>query len=111
METEVKWCTYGAWGKEIPTFIGQLVKQQGTSGQIRYAEKQMYPLEWWDMDYVMVHESLENAILFLIKNNSEESVPLIKECLSFETGKKDINWNELREIEIEIYKDKCNGKK
>jgi hypothetical protein len=109
VETEVKWCTYGAFGKGIPTFIGQLVEQQGNSGKIRYAEKQMYPLEYWDMDYVAVHESLEDAIIYMITHNSDESVLQIRDYLSFETGKRDVDWDELRKTELEIYNNKRNG--
>ena len=110
METEVKWCTYGAFGKEFPTFIGQLVEQQGNTGKIRYAEKQMYALEYWDMDYVAVHESLEDAIIYMITHNSDESVLQIRDYLSFERGKKNVDWDELRKTELEIYKNKHNGK-
>lgn len=106
METDVKWCTYGAWGKKNPSFIGQIVEQQGNTGKIRYAEKQMYPLEYWDMDYVMVHESLEAAIIYMTTNNIDESVLQIKECLPFETAKKDVDWDELRKIELKKYEHK-----
>jgi len=106
METDVKWCTYSAWGKEMPSFIGQLVEQHGNTGKIRYAEKQMYPLEYWDMNYVTIHESLEDAIIYLITHNSTESVFNLKENLSFETGKKDVDWDALRKTELEIYKNK-----
>ena len=95
METDVKWCTYGAFGKEYPLHIGLLEKQQANTGAIRYAEKQMYPLEYWDMDYVVVHESLEEAILFLIKNNPEESIYTVREYLPFKTAKQNIDWNKL----------------
>jgi len=110
VETEVKWCTYGAFGKEFPTFIGQLVEQQGNTGKIRYAEKQMYALEYWDMDYVAVHESLEDAIIYMITHNSDESVLQIRDYLSFETGKKNVDWDELRKTELETYNNKRNGK-
>jgi len=110
VETEVKWCTYGSWGKEMPSFVGQVVEQQGNSGKIRYAEKQHYPLEWWDMDYVVVHESLEDAIIYMVTHNSEESVLQMKNYLSFETGKKDVDWDGLRKTELEIYNNKRNGK-
>lgn len=96
METDVKWCTYGAFGKDYPLHIGLLEKQQGNSGAIRYAENQMYALEWWDLDYVVIHESLEDAILFLIKNNSDESFYTVKEYLLFKTAKQDIDWNKLK---------------
>lgn len=97
MEAEVamKWCTYGAFGRDYPLHIGLLEKQQGNTGAIRYAEKQMYALEWWDMDYVVVHESLEDAIRFLIKNNPDESVYTVKEYLPFRTAKEKIDWNNL----------------
>lgn len=95
METEIKkWCTFGAFHRDYPSFIGFLERGSETSGMIRYAEKQMYPLECWDMDYVVVHDSLEEAILFLIKNNPEESIHTVKEySLKFETAKKTVDWN------------------
>ena len=95
METDVKWCTYGAFGKEIPSFIGQLVELKGKTGQIRYTEGQMYALQYWDMDYVKVHESLEDAILFLIKNHPDETLHTVKEYLPFKTAKQNIDWNKL----------------
>ena len=95
METELKWCTYGAFGKEVPSFIGQLVDQMGNTGKIRYAEKQMYPLQYWDMDYVMVHESLEDAIRFLIEKHPDETIHTVKEYLPFKTAKENIDWNKL----------------
>ena len=92
METELKWCTYGAFHRDYPLHIGLLEKQQGNSGAIRYAEKQMYPLEWWDMNYVTVHNSLNDAILFLNKNNPDESIYTVKEYLHFSTEMKEIDW-------------------
>ena len=97
METDVKWCTYGAFHRDYPLHIGLLEKRQGNSGAIRYGENQMYALEWWDMNYVVVHDSLEDAILFLIKNNPEESIYTVKEYLSFRTAKEKIDWNKLKE--------------
>ena len=96
METEVKWCTYGAFHRDYPLHIGLLEKQEGKTGVIRYAEKQMYPLEYWDMDYVVVHESLEDAIRFLIKNNPDEYIFTVREYLPFPTAKETIDWNKLK---------------
>ena len=92
----MKWCTYGAFHRDHPLHIGFLEKQRGNTGAIRYAEKQMYPLEYWDMDFVMVHESLEDAIKFLIENNPDESIHTVKEYLPFKTAKENINWNKLK---------------
>ena len=82
--------------RDYPLHIGLLEKQQGNSGAIRYAEKQMYALEWWDLDYVVIHESLEDAIRFLIKNHPDESVHTVKEWLSFKTAKQEIDWDKLK---------------
>jgi len=97
METEIvaKWCTYGAFHRDYPLHVGLLEEQRGNTGKIRYAEKQMYPLEYWDMDYVMVHDSLEDAIRFLIKNNPDESVNTVRDYLPFETEKGKIDWNNI----------------
>lgn len=93
METEIKkWCTFGAFHRDYPSFIGFLEKGSETSGMIRYAENQLYPLECWDMNYVVVHESLDDAIVFLIKNNPEESIYTMKEYLHFPTAKKKVDW-------------------
>jgi len=111
VETEVKkWCTYGAWGKELPSFIGFLEKQQGNTGTIRYAQRQMYPLEYWDMNYVVVHESLEDAIIYMIANNSDEYIYNLKEHLTliFDAA-KELDWDVLRKTELEIY-NKKHGK-
>ncbi len=64
-----KWCTYGAWGRQLPSFIGKLVQQDGNSGKIQYAERQLYPCEFWDMRYVTVFDTLEEAILYFAANN------------------------------------------
>lgn len=104
METKVKkWCTYGAWGKKMPTFIGKLESRNGNSGKIRYTENQMYPLEYWDMDYVMVFDCIEDAILYMVKQNSEESVLKIKEWLHFPSDTKNLDWDALRKKELEVY--------
>jgi len=99
METQVKWCTYGAWGKEMPTFIGKLEEQSGNTGKIRYTERQMYPLEYWNMDFVMVFDCIEDAILYMIRHNTEESVNSIKEWLNFPTDMKNVDWDKLRKKE------------
>lgn len=88
-----KWCTYGAWGKKLPSFIGQLVEQQGNTGKIRYAARQMYSLEWWDMDYVEVHESLEDAVLYMLKYGTEKFLSTIRDNLSFPSD--EVNWDKL----------------
>jgi len=106
VETDVKWCTYGAWGKKLPTFIGKLEEQQGNTGKIRYSEGQMYPLEYWDMDYVTVHQSLEEAVLFMVEHNGNDSVYGIRDGLHFPSDMKDIDWDVLRIKELEIYKNK-----
>ena len=110
METAVmpKWCTYGAWGKEIPTFIGKLERMEGTLGVIRYSENQMYALEYWDMDYVKVFNTVEETILYMIQNNNENSIHKIKECLHFPSDTKNIDWDALRKRELEYYKVKTN---
>ena len=96
METVNKWCTYGAFHRDYPLHVGFLEEQQGNTGKIRYAEKQMYPLEYWDMNYVVVHESLEDAIMFLIENNPDESIYTVKEYLPFRTAKQEIDWDKLK---------------
>jgi hypothetical protein len=96
VETNIKkWCTYGAFHKDYPQHIGLLEKQQGNAGEIRYAENQIYPLQYWDMNYVCVFDSLEEGILFLIKNNQEESIQTVKDYLPFPTALKGIDWEEL----------------
>jgi len=97
MEVEIKkWCTYSAFHRDYPLHIGFLEQGTKTSGMIRYAENQMYPLECWDMNYVVVHESLEDAIRFLIKNNPDEYFHTVKEYLPFKTAKETIDWNKLK---------------
>ena len=92
----MKWCTYGAFAR--PTFIGKLTKQEGNTGRIQYAEKQMYSQEYWDMTYVKVFESLEEAIIYTLKN-SDETLNNIKDSLHFKE-KTDINWDNLRQRQI-----------
>jgi len=91
-----KWCTYSAWGKRLPSFIGQLTEQSGNSGKIRYAENQLYSEQWWDMDYVEVFDSLEEAIFYLLKNGIyKESINQIKENFNFPSYKDFIDWNQI----------------
>ena len=105
-----KWCTYGSWGKEMPTFIGKLEKQEGNIGYVRYTERQMYPVEAWDMDYVKVFDSIEDAILYMVRHNSDESVNTIKEWLTFPTDTKNVNWELLKALEIDMQNNKkSNG--
>lgn len=102
METEVKWCTYSAFGKTLPRSIGQLVKQEGNTGKIKYAENQMYSLEYWDMSYVAVFDTIEEAIIYMITNNHDESVRNIREWLAFRTTMNEIDWDELSKLEDKI---------
>jgi len=88
-----KWCTYGPWGKKMPSFIGQLVEQTGNTGKIRYAERQMYPLEYWDMDYVEVFETIEDAIKFMLKNGTDRYLSEIKECFNFPST--NVDWDKI----------------
>jgi hypothetical protein len=77
----------------MPSFIGQLVEHQGKGGKIRYSARQMYSLEWWDMDYVEIHESLEAAVLYMLKHSGEKFLSTIRENLSFPSD--EVDWDKL----------------
>lgn len=101
METENKWCTYGSWGKNSPSSIGKLLEQHGNSGTILYSEGQLYPPELWDMAYVEVFDTVEEAIIFFIEHNYHQySLHKIKEYWDFPSI--NIDWDKLNEIEDEI---------
>lgn len=97
MEAEIvmEWCTYSAFHRDHPLHIGLLEEQRGNTGKIRYGEKQMYSLEYWDMDYVRIHNILEDAIRFLINNNPDETLYTVREYLPFPTAKQNVDWDEL----------------
>jgi hypothetical protein len=112
METKIKdkWCTYGAWGKKSPTFIGKLLEQLDKSGTILYSESQMYPPELWDMGYVELFDTVEEAIIYMMKNDFyNRSLNRIRENLSFPSDTNNIDWNNLSKIEEEINEKKIHG--
>lgn len=87
-----KWCTYSWWTKKYPQSLGKLVRQNGNTGTIQYAEKQMYPLQLWDMNYVEVFDKVEDAIRFLLKNNPDIHLREVRESFCFSDK---VNWEEL----------------
>ncbi len=104
-----KWCTYGAWGKKMPSFIGRLERMEGKSGVIRYVEGQMYPWEYWDMAYVEVHESLNDAIVYMMKHGDESFLNNILQCLHFPSFNNEIDMEFLKKAEDEIYEKRAHG--
>jgi len=97
----MKWCTYGFFLNK-PRSIGRLFKEKESdrsiigTGQIQYAENQQYSMKWWDLHYVSVFESLEEAIIYLLKN-SDETLNNIKDSLHFKE-KENVDWEKLKNI-------------
>ncbi len=87
-----KWCTFGYLNKNCPEHIGKLVERKGNAGWIQYAEKQQYPLECWDMNYVVIHDTIEDAIKCLLKHKSDWGIIDIQESLAFNV---DVDWDKL----------------
>lgn len=87
-----KWCTYSWLNKKFPQSIGKLVRQEGNTGHIRYAEHQMYPLQLWDMNYVEVFDNIEDAIKFLLKNKPDTYLHEVRESFCFSDK---VNWEKL----------------
>lgn len=90
----MKWCTYSHWHKNYPRFIGKLLKEEYGTCLIKYSEKQIYPPELWDINYVRIFDRLEDTILFMLENNNEITLTSIKEDLliSFYEDAKNIDW-------------------
>lgn len=86
-----KWCAYSHFNKKFPQNIGKLKQQIGNAGYIQYSEKQLYPFQCWDMNYVEIFDTLDQAIEFMLKYNSDETTQNIKETLGFEEV-NNINW-------------------
>ena len=89
-----KWCTYGANGITVPSGIGLLINEHGGAGWIKYAEKQMYAPSCWDMSYVKIHDTIEDAIKYFMECNSQYSIENVQEELAF---KVDVKWEDVEE--------------
>jgi hypothetical protein len=107
VETDIKWCTWSVWTKNFPEHIGQLLEQHGNSGTILYSERQMYPPELWDMNYVEVFDTAEEAIIFMLKKNNDACLYRIREYWNFHSTIVDCD--RLKKIEIEIDNKRRNG--
>jgi len=78
---KIKWCTYSFACANLPQNIGKLISSNENSGYIKYADKQMYFPQCWDMHFVKVFDDLQSAVDFLLKNNTDISDFEIKEEL------------------------------
>jgi len=97
VETDVKWCTFSAWG--TPETIGQLLEHNEKSGTILYAEKQMYAPALWNMTYVNVFNTAEEAIINILEYGHKWLYE-IRNYWNFPST--EINWDKMSELEDEI---------
>jgi hypothetical protein len=99
-----KWCTYGSWGKDCPSFLGKLESYTSkNSALIRYSERQLFPLECWDINYVTVFDTIEEAILFLLQySSSRTTLNELREYWSFPSDKDKIDWDDLKQKELDM---------
>jgi hypothetical protein len=65
-EIEKPWCTYSS-GLGLSGF-GKIVRDEKTSVNIKYSERQLYPPECWDSVYVTRFDTLDEAVEYYIKN-------------------------------------------
>jgi len=106
METEVKWCSWSVWGKGIPENVGQVFDFNEKSCMILYAEKQLYPAALWDMGYVNVFDTAEEAVINVLKNG-HTWLHEIRNYWNFPST--EIDWDKMNKLEDEII-NKLNGK-
>jgi hypothetical protein len=90
-----KWCTYSWSNKELPQHIGKMYNVRGNTCDIQYSDGQLYPKSAWDMDYVKVFDTLEEAICFMYTNSNYGFLSEIKEELTsyFPKDTENVNWN------------------
>lgn len=68
VQIENPWCTYSHWADTLPEGFGKVVGEQGNAINILYSERQQYPPERWDSDYVKRFPTLEDAIKYFIEH-------------------------------------------
>jgi hypothetical protein len=94
----MKWCTYSWFSRNFPQKIGKISDYNDSVGNIKYYEKQLFPMQSWDMRYVEVFDNLEDAIIFMLKNNPGIKIFELEEMLleSFPKDAKKVKWDVLR---------------
>lgn len=98
MEQNLKWCIYNSFNYNI----GKVVKIYKDSVKFLYAENQIYPVEYWNLNYIKIFKTIEEAIIHLVKKSY--SVSEIKEKLSFPSYTKNIDWKKMKKLEISQYR-------
>jgi hypothetical protein len=95
MKTNTKWCTYSWYNKDLPQHIGKVHNIRGNTCDIQYSEGQLYSRSAWDMDYVKVFSTLEDAIVFMVTNSNYTFLSEIKEDVlnSFLKDAKNVRWD------------------
>lgn len=63
----------------FPVCIGYITKDEGEMLTIMYAERQHYPQEWWDKDFVKRFKTLKQAVKYYVEHSSYEEGT--KRCL------------------------------
>ena len=64
------WCTYGYTNKHIPDGIAKVRSKNKGAVNLEHVPEQHYD-DWWDINYIMFHDSKEEAINFLNKKINE----------------------------------------
>ena len=93
-----KFCTYSYIGKEYPQYLGKGILKSNYI-DIRYTEKQIFPLECWDLDYVSVFETIKEAIIYIITNTKKPFNEI--KSLAFDgcfSDAENVDWNEIELI-------------
>lgn len=64
---------------EFPVHVGYVTMDEGETLTIMYSERQRYPHEWWDKDYVRRFKTLKEAVKYYVEHSSDNEG--MKRCL------------------------------
>jgi hypothetical protein len=70
---EKPWAVYGAGGEAWDIGLIHSLSSDQRTGHIIYTEGQYYPPELWDMDYVKIFKTSNEATEYFLKHQSSEN--------------------------------------
>ena len=63
----------------FPVHIGYVTRDEGKCLTVMYSERQQFPHNWWDKDYVKRFKTLKEAVKYYVEHSSCEEG--MKQCL------------------------------
>ena len=100
MGQDLIWCTYSWIHRDRPQGIGKVFRKNKNSCEILYSEEDLCGVPW-NNNYVQFFSILEDAIIFMLENNRENTVYNIQNNLEF-SEKSEINWKKMKRYETNL---------